>query len=267
MAPPLDTNVVIREITRDDPRLSARAHVLLRQLAAGTAEAQLTEAVLVECAQVLGSKALYNLSRAEIAQDLAVIIRLRGVRLVNKRRYLRALSLYATTPALSFVDALLVVPNDRLLDLATRRTQLTEAFKLADDVMLQGIRGIADLITTTGLINVDFADVRAVLTSGGLAHMALGTGFGPTRGEDAARRAIASPLLETPLRGARAVLLNCTGGPDLTLHEVSRAADLIAAEVDPDATIIFGAFIHPKLLDEFRLTVIAAGLPPATRAS
>ncbi len=173
----------------------------------------------------------------------------------------RAIAASGAEELMSNVDALLVVPNDKLLDLATRRTQLTEAFKLADEVMLQGIRGIADLITTTGLINVDFADVRTVLARGGLAHMAMGTGFGPTRGEDAARRAIASPLLETPLRGARAVLLNCVGGPDLTLHEVNRAADLIAAEVDPDAEIIFGAFIHPKLLDEFRLTVIAAGLP------
>ena len=159
------------------------------------------------------------------------------------------------------VDALLVVPNDRLLDLSTRRTQLTEAFRLADDVMLQGIRGIADLITTTGLVNVDFADVRTVLQDGGLAHMAMGTGYGRTKGEDAARRAIASPLLETPLHGARAVLLNCVGGPDLTLHDVNQAAELIAAEVDPEADIIFGAFIHPRVVDELRLTVIAAGLP------
>jgi cell division protein FtsZ len=164
---------------------------------------------------------------------------------------------------LANVDALLVVPNDKLLDLSTRRTQLTEAFKLADEVMLQGIRGIADLITTTGLINVDFADVRTVLKGGGLAHMAMGTGFGRTMGEDAARRAIASPLLETPLRGARSVLLNCVGGPDLALHDVNQAAELIAQEVDPEAEIIFGAFVHPRLADEFRLTVIAAGLQQA----
>jgi cell division protein FtsZ len=127
--------------------------------------------------------------------------------------------------------------------------------------MLQGIRGIADLITTTGLVNVDFADVRTVLAGGGLAHMALGTGYGPTRGEDAAKRAVASPLLETPLHGARAVLLNCVGGPEMSLFDVNTAAEVIAREVDPEANIIFGAFVHPRLTDELRLTVIAAGLP------
>ncbi len=166
---------------------------------------------------------------------------------------------------LAVVDALLVVPNDRLLELSSRKTQLTDAFKLADDVMLQGIRGIADLITTTGLINVDFADVRAVLSNGGLAHMAVGLGMGPNRGIDAARRAIASPLLETPLRGARSVLLNCVGGPDLTLADAQEAAEVIAREADPEAEIIFGAFIHPKMAGELQLTIIAAGLPELPR--
>ncbi|HTE87051.1 MAG TPA: PIN domain-containing protein [Dehalococcoidia bacterium] len=109
MPPPIDTNVIIREITQDDPEMSARAHKFLQRLAAGATEALLTEAVLVECAQVLSSRALYNLPRREIARDLGVIIRLRGVRLVNKRRYLRALEVYAAIPALDFVDALLVI--------------------------------------------------------------------------------------------------------------------------------------------------------------
>jgi cell division protein FtsZ len=173
----------------------------------------------------------------------------------------RTMAATGVAEMLGSVDALLVVPNDRLLDLSTRRTQLTEAFKLADDVMLQGIRGISDLITTTGLVNVDFADVKAVLAGGGLAHMAMGTGYGRTKGEDAARRAIASPLLETPLRGARALLLNCVGGPDMALFDVNQAAELIANEADPEAEIIFGAFVHPKLADELQITVIAAGLP------
>lgn len=173
----------------------------------------------------------------------------------------RTMAAAGVAEMLASVDALLVVPNDRLIDLSTRRTQLTEAFKLADDVMLQGIRGISDLITTTGLVNVDFADVRAVLAGGGLAHMAMGTGHGRTKGEDAARRAIASPLLETPLRGARALLLNCVGGPDLSLFDVNQAAEMIAQQADPEAEIIFGAFVHPKLTDEIQITVIAAGLP------
>jgi cell division protein FtsZ len=173
----------------------------------------------------------------------------------------RSMAAKGVADMLTSVDALLVVPNDRLIDLSTRRTQLTEAFKLADDVMLQGIRGISDLITTTGLVNVDFADVKAVLTGGGLAHMAMGTGYGRVKGEDAARRAIASPLLETPLRGARALLLNCVGGPDMALFDVNQAAEIIAGEADPEAEIIFGAFVHPRLTDELQITVIAAGLP------
>jgi cell division protein FtsZ len=173
----------------------------------------------------------------------------------------RGMAAKGVAEMLGSVDALLVVPNDRLIDLSTRRTQLTEAFKLADDVMLQGIRGISDLITTTGLVNVDFADVKAVLSGGGLAHMAMGTGYGRVKGEDAARRAIASPLLETPLRGARALLLNCVGGPDMALFDVNQAAEIIAGEADPEAEIIFGAFVHPRLTDELQITVIAAGLP------
>ncbi|MCL4544030.1 MAG: cell division protein FtsZ [Chloroflexi bacterium] len=162
---------------------------------------------------------------------------------------------------LTHVDALLVVPNDRLISLAGSRLQLRDAFRLADDVMLQGIRGISDLITTTGIINVDFADVRAVLTDGGSAHMASGKGFGPRKGEDAAHSALRSPLLEKPFHGATRILVNCVGGDDLSLHEVSSAVSILAAEADPNANIIVGAFIHPRLHDQLEMTVIAAGIP------
>lgn len=175
----------------------------------------------------------------------------------------RAVAEQGIEELLAQVDSLLIIPNDRLLDLATRRASLTEMFKMADDVMVQGIRGITDLIVTTGLVNVDFADVHAVMHQGGLAMMGTGTGYGDQRAENAARQAIASPVLETSIKGARSVLLNITGGPDLTLHDVNRAADMVAQAVDPDANIIFGAFIHPRLSDTMKLTLIATGLPGA----
>lgn len=173
----------------------------------------------------------------------------------------RAVAEQGIDEILAQVDSLLIIPNDRLLELATRRASLTEMFKLADDIMVQGIRGITDLIVTTGLVNVDFADVRAVMQQGGLAMMGTGSGFGDQRADNAARQAIASPVLETSIKGARSVLLNITGGPDLTLHDVNRAAELVSQAVDPDANIIFGAFIHPRLSDTIKLTLIATGLP------
>jgi cell division protein FtsZ len=158
------------------------------------------------------------------------------------------------------VDALIVIPNDRLLQLADRQMSLIEAFRMADDVLRHGVQGISDLVTMTGLINLDFADVKSVMQNAGTALMAVGEGRGEGRAMLAARAAISSPLLDVSIEGAHGVLLNVSGGPDLTLAEVTEAAETIQAAVDPDASIFFGAVIHPRQQDEVRVTVIATGL-------
>jgi cell division protein FtsZ len=158
------------------------------------------------------------------------------------------------------VDALIVIPNDRLLQLADRQMSLIEAFRLADDVLRHGVQGISDLVTMTGLINLDFADVKSVMQNAGTALMAVGEGRGEGRALVAARAAISSPLLDVSIEGARGVLLNVSGGPDLTLAEVTEAAETIQAAVDPDANIFFGAVLHGRQQDEVRVTVIATGL-------
>jgi len=160
----------------------------------------------------------------------------------------------------SKVDALVVIPNDRLLKMADAQMTVVDAFRLADDVLRQGVQGISDLVTQTGLINLDFADVKSVMANAGTALMAIGEGSGETRGVDAAKAAITSQLLETSIEGATGVLINVTGGADLTLHEVTEAANVISEAVDPSANIIFGAVIHPRYLKEIRVTVIATGL-------
>src|SRR5215472_15237994 len=158
------------------------------------------------------------------------------------------------------VDALIVIPNDRLLQMADRQMSLIESFRLADDVLRHGVQGISDLVTMTGLINLDFADVKAVMQNAGTALMAVGEGRGEGRAVAAARAAITSPLLDVSVEGAHGVLLNVSGGPDLTLAEVTEAAETIQAAVDPDANIYFGAVIHPRQQDDVRVTVIATGL-------
>jgi cell division protein FtsZ len=158
------------------------------------------------------------------------------------------------------VDALVVIPNDRLLKMADNQMTVVDAFRLADDVLRQGVQGISDLVTQTGLINLDFADVKAVMGNAGTALMAIGEAVGEERGADAARAAITSSLLETSIEGATGVLINVTGGADLTLHEVTEAANVISEVVDPSANIIFGAVIHPRYQKELRVTVIATGL-------
>ncbi len=163
------------------------------------------------------------------------------------------------------VDALIVIPNDRLLQLADRQMSLIEAFRLADDVLRHGVQGISDLVTMTGLINLDFADVKAVMQNAGTALMAVGEGRGEGRAVLAARAAVSSPLLDVSIEGARGVLLNVSGGPDMTLAEVTEAAETIQASVDPDANIYFGAVIHPRQQDEIRVTVIATGLRESGR--
>ncbi len=166
------------------------------------------------------------------------------------------------------VDTLVVVPNDRLLSVVTKGTTMTDAFKIADDTLRQGIQGISDLIAVPSLINLDFADVRTVMQSRGLAHMGIGIGKGESRMVDAAKQAISSPMLETSIDGARAVLINITGGPDTSIIDINEAAQLITAAADPEANIIFGAGIDESMTDEVKITVIATGFEkPAFSAS
>jgi len=158
------------------------------------------------------------------------------------------------------VDTLIVIPNQRLLSIAAKTTTMLEAFHKADDVLLQAVRGISDLIITPGLINLDFADVRTVMAEMGLALMGASVASGENRAIEAAQKAISSPLLEDiSIQGARGVLINITGGPDLCLHEVNEAASMIQEEAHDDANIIFGAVIDESLTDEIRITVIATG--------
>lgn len=157
------------------------------------------------------------------------------------------------------VDTLIVIPNQRLLEVIDKKVTLVEAFRVADSVLGQGVQGISDLITMPGLINVDFADVRAIMTDTGTALMGIGTGVGENRAATAARTAIASPLLEVSIDGAKGVLFNITGGPDLTMAEVDEAAKQIADAVDSDANIIFGATIDDDIVDQVKITVIATG--------
>jgi len=157
------------------------------------------------------------------------------------------------------VDTLVTIPNDKLLQIADKKMPLVKAFNLADDVLRQGVQGISDLIAVPGLINLDFADVKTIMQDTGIAHMGIGRGSGENKAEEAAKQAISSPLLETTIDGAKGVLLNITGGPDLSLQEVNLAAELIQASADPDANIIFGAVIDDNLKDEIIITVIATG--------
>jgi cell division protein FtsZ len=157
------------------------------------------------------------------------------------------------------VDTLIVIPNDRLLDVGDATTSVLEAFRMADEVLLQGVQGITDLITTPGLINLDFADVKAVMTDAGSSLMGIGQARGEDRASEAAKAAISSPLLEASIEGARGVLLNIAGGSDLGLFEVNEAAGIISQAAHQDANIIFGAVVDDTLGDEVRVTVIAAG--------
>lgn len=159
----------------------------------------------------------------------------------------------------SRVDTLIIIPNDRILSVIPENTPLQDAFRSADDILRQGVQGISDIITIPGLINVDFADVRAIMADAGSALMGIGEGSGKSRATEAATTAISSPLLESSVKGARGVVFNITGGSDLTLHEVNAAAEIIYDVVDPNANIIFGAVIDDKMQGEVRITVIATG--------
>ena len=157
------------------------------------------------------------------------------------------------------VDALVVIPNDKLLQIIDRKTSINDAFRMADDVLRQGVQGISDLIAVTGTVNLDFADVKTIMKDTGMAHMGIGRASGENRAEDAAKQAVQSPLLETSIEGARGVIINITGGPNLGLHEVNTAAELVQRSVDPEANIIFGVVTDENLGDEISITVIATG--------
>ena len=163
----------------------------------------------------------------------------------------------------NYVDSLVIVPNDKLLSIAQKNTSMLDAFKLADEVLKQGVEGISGLISDSGLINLDFADVKTVMSDRGVAHMGVGRGRGENRVEEAIKTAVESPLLETSIKGAKAVLLNIVGGYDMGMLEVSDAADFIAKEANPDAIIIFGASVKEELQDEIQVTVIATGFEDA----
>lgn len=161
------------------------------------------------------------------------------------------------------VDTLIIIPNDRLLQTIDRQTPLLEAFKVADDVLRQGVQGISDLITVHGLINLDFADVKAVMRNAGSALMGIGRASGENRATAAAQQAIESPLLEVSIDGARGILFNVIGGNDLAMHEINTAADAITGAADPEANVIFGATINPELEGEVIITVVATGFDAA----
>lgn len=164
------------------------------------------------------------------------------------------------------VDTLIVIPNDRLLESAHKNLSLIESFRMADDVLRQGIQGISELITVPGLINLDFADVRAIMSMGGPALMAVGTGRGENRAADAAKMALSSRLLDVTIDGAKGILFNVTGGPDMSLFEINQAAQIIRETAHPDVNLIFGAVIDEKMAEQVRITVIATNFDntPAT---
>lgn len=197
---------------------------------------------------------------AEVAKELGILtvgVVTKPFAFEGKKRYMQADA--GINKLRDKVDTLVTIPNDRLLQVVDKKTPITEAFKVADDVLRQGVQGISDLITTPGLINLDFADVKTIMLNKGLAHMGVGRASGENRAVEAAKKAIQSPLLETTINGSTGVLLNITGGSDLTLFEVNEAADQVKQAADPDANIIFGAVINEDLKDELVITVIATG--------
>ena len=165
------------------------------------------------------------------------------------------------------VDTLVVIPNDKLLQIIDRKTSIVEAFKMADDVLRQGVQGISDLIAVPGLVNLDFADVKTIMLNTGIAHMGIGRASGENRAEDAAKQAVQNPLLESSIEGARGVIINITGGANLGLHEVNTAAELVQRSVDPEANIIFGAVIDETLDEDIVITVIATGFDKGNEMS
>lgn len=165
------------------------------------------------------------------------------------------------------VDTLIIVPNDRLLQIVDKKTPMLEAFREADNVLRQGVQGISDLIAVPGLINLDFADVKTIMSNQGTALMGIGVAKGPHRAVEAAKKAISSPLLETSINGAQGVLMNITGGSNLSLYEVQEAADIVASAADKELNMIFGSIINESLKEEIMITVIATGFVEYDRTS
>jgi cell division protein FtsZ len=197
---------------------------------------------------------------AEVAQELGILVvgfATKPFAFEGEKR--RKNAEIAIDKLRSSVDTLIIIPNDRLLQTIDRDTPLMEAFKVADDVLRQGVQGISDLITVHGLINLDFADVKTVMTKAGSALMGIGRANGENRAVEAAKQAIESPLLEISIDGARGILFNVIGGNDLSMHEINAAAETITSAADPDANIIFGATINPELEGEVIITVVATG--------
>lgn len=197
---------------------------------------------------------------AEVAKELGILtvgVVTKPFTFEGKRRLLHAEQ--GIQELKGRVDTLVTIPNDRLLQVIEKKTTMLDAFRIADDVLMQGVQGISDLIAVPGLVNLDFADVKTIMLEQGLAHMGIGRASGENRAAEAAKQAIHSPLLETSIEGAKGVLLNITGGPNLGLFEVNEAAELVTQAADQDANIIFGAVINEDLKDEIRITVIATG--------
>lgn len=197
---------------------------------------------------------------AEVAKELGILtvgVVTKPFTFEGKRRLLHAEQ--GIQELKGRVDTLVTIPNDRLLQVIEKKTTMLEAFRIADDVLKQGVQGISDLIAVPGLVNLDFADVKTIMLEQGLAHMGIGRASGENRAAEAAKQAIHSPLLETSIEGAKGVLLNITGGSSLGLFEVNEAAELVTQAADQDANIIFGAVINEELKDEIRITVIATG--------
>ena len=163
------------------------------------------------------------------------------------------------------VDALVVIPNEKLIGMADKNTSFVEAFRMADEVLSQGVRGICDLIGTTGLINLDFSDVKTIVKDAGMCHMGVGFGTGDDKATNAVKEAIQSPLLETSIKGATGVIINIIGDENLSLFEINEAASIAREEADPDANVIFGASIDPSLQDSVKITIIATGFNMKTK--
>ncbi|MGQ9552764.1 MAG: cell division protein FtsZ [Anaerolineae bacterium] len=165
------------------------------------------------------------------------------------------------------VDTIIVIPNERLLQVVNNKTPMNAAFAVADDVLRQGVQGISELITVPGLINLDFADVKAIMSNGGAALMAIGVGKGDKRAVEAGQRAVTCELLDVSIDGAKGILFNVSGGSDLTLHEVNEAAEIVRQSAHPEANIIFGAVINPEIEDEVRITIVATGFDEQAQAA
>lgn len=256
-----------KEVTRG---LGAGADPVVGQKAAEESESEIKEAlkgadmVFITLGAGGGSGSGGGPVVARLAREMEILtvgVATRPFAFEGERR--RKNAEFAIENLAKYVDTLITIPNDRLLQTIDRNTPLLEAFVVADDVLRQGVQGISDLITEHGLINLDFADVKSIMSNAGSALMGIGSATGENRAVLAAQQAIESPLLEVSIDGARGVVFNVSGGNDLSMHEVNEAAEVITAAVSPDANIIFGATIKPDMKDQVSITVVATGFDAA----